>query len=71
VFSNRLFQEDFEQEDRGVREAGMDLSPIFPAFLLNPAWPPLVTAPPRYGNVIETAKGAKGREAGSFFPCST
>jgi len=36
------FQEDFEQEDRGVREAGgMDLSPIFPAFLFNPAWSPL------------------------------
>jgi general stress protein YciG len=48
----------------------MDLSPIFPAFLLNPAWPPLVTAPPRYGNVIETAKGAKGREAGERGRCS-
>jgi len=43
------FQEDFEQEDRGVRDAGgLDLSPIFPAFLFNPAWPPLVAAPPRY-----------------------
>ena len=26
----------------------MDLSPIFPAFLFNPAWSLLVAAPPRY-----------------------
>ena len=42
------FREEVEQEDRGVREADeTDLSPIFPAFLFNPAWSPLVAAPPR------------------------
>ncbi len=46
--------EQFEPEARKpennpVREAGgMDFSPIFPAFLFNPAWSPLVAAPPRY-----------------------
>jgi hypothetical protein len=34
-------QADFEQEDRGVREAGgLGFSPIFPAFLINPGFVP-------------------------------
>ena len=37
----------------------MDLSPIFPAFLLNPAWPPFVTAPPRYGDGIGNREAAQ------------
>ena len=46
----------------------MDLSPIFPAFLLNPAWPPLVTAPPRYGNVIGNREGREGTRSLQCFP---
>jgi len=36
--AGRAIRQDFEQEDRGVREAGeLNLSPFFPTFLFNPA----------------------------------
>jgi hypothetical protein len=47
---------------------GMELSPIFPAFLLNPAWPPLVTAPPRYGDGIGNREGCEGTRSLKCFP---